>query len=142
MPGGLVAFTTSEPPSWKKIPGEITATVLTVVGLVMFVMDAVVGVTVVTAAPVCGLRLFTTLVHAGFTPVTQVSAEAEDRSAALMLPTPMMSRANRCRHRTLRILVPPACIADTTPRDNDGSLPGGPTEILLRKHYACCSSEA
>src|SRR5262245_6584665 len=106
MPGGLVAITTSEPPFWKKIPGEITATVLTVVGLVMFVMDAVLGVTAVTAAAVCP-TLFTTSVEAGFTPVTHVSAKAEDNSAALMLPTPMMSRANRCRHRTLFILFPP-----------------------------------
>jgi len=141
MPGGLFAFTTSEPPSWKKVPGGIVASALTVTGLVMFVMDAKLGVTFVTAASVCP-TLFTTLAKVGFTPVTHVSAEAEDKSAALMLPTPMMSRANRCRHRTLLILMPPACTADTAPRDNDGSLPGGPTEILLRKLYACCSNEA
>jgi hypothetical protein len=135
-----VASTTSDWPFCENIPPGFVATVLTVVGFEMFVMDAVVGVTAVTAAPVCGLTLFTTLTDCAFTPVTHVSAEAEDKSAALMLPTPIMSRrrrvllpllapiirrfggvtssrivktappvkkANRCRHRTLRIMAPP-----------------------------------
>src|SRR5262245_20720538 len=94
MPGGLGAITTSDPPFWKNTPGGGTATVLTVVALLMTEIGVVVAVTFVTAAALGALTLFTTLVKPVLPAVTQVSAEAEDSSAAFR-PTTLTVRRRR-----------------------------------------------
>jgi hypothetical protein len=55
---------------------------------------------VITAVPVCPLMLFTTLTKVGLTPVTHVSAEAEDNSAAFSGRHPSdHDGLRRARHR-------------------------------------------
>src|SRR5262249_36852842 len=104
MPGGLGAFTTSDPPSWKNISGGGRATVLNVMALLMTVIGVMVGVTVVTAAAVGALMLFTTFVKPAATAVTHVSAAAEDSSAAFKLTTLTVRRRRRVVWRSRRML--------------------------------------
>src|SRR5262249_51646804 len=92
MPGGLVAFTTSDPPSWKKFAAVI---VLTVLALLMTEIGVTVAATFVTAGAVAALTPFTTSVKPGATAVTQVSAAAEDSSAAFRLTTLTVRRRSR-----------------------------------------------
>src|SRR6516165_6964627 len=56
MPGGLVAVTLSDPPLWENTPGEIVATPLTVVALLMTPTGVVVADTFVTALPEAVVR--------------------------------------------------------------------------------------
>src|SRR5262245_64627197 len=64
-------------------------------GFAMPVIVAMVGVTVVTAAAVGALMLFTTFVKPAATAVTHVSAAAEDSSAAFKLTTLTVRRRRR-----------------------------------------------
>jgi hypothetical protein len=66
-----------------------------------------VGVTAVTAAPVCPVTLFTTLPKLAVTSVTHVAAEAKDNSAAFRLTMLTASRRVRPVMRVPPLAIPP-----------------------------------